>query len=345
MAIAIPDLFIRADASSTIGTGHFMRCLALAQFWRDHQGQVTFVGQYPDALARRLEPEEISIHRIRAVHPDPADAEETLKLIPPHAPVVLDGYHFDEAYQHLMIREGRRVLVIDDTGHLEGYAGHALLNQNINAEDVIYNRAPDTRLLGTSYVLLGRAFRRRRDERDRAQPDIAKNLLITMGGADPNNDTLRLLNALAATDGVDLSIRVVAGAANAHIPQLQEFCDRHDNRYELIIDTDDMSKLMAWAHIAVAASGSSCWELAYLGVPSILVSIASNQIAIGKGMESRGAVVYTGHSEDVDWSLVAESTLSLAHDSQRRNDLKTAAIALVDGKGVERVAATLGFDV
>ena len=37
------SLVIRVDADSKIGMGHLMRCLALAQAWKDAGGKVMFV--------------------------------------------------------------------------------------------------------------------------------------------------------------------------------------------------------------------------------------------------------------------------------------------------------------
>ena len=48
-------LIIRADANSRIGTGHLMRCLALAQAWKDSDGRVIFITACESAgLLQRL---------------------------------------------------------------------------------------------------------------------------------------------------------------------------------------------------------------------------------------------------------------------------------------------------
>lgn len=334
-------VYFRVDASSRMGTGHFMRCLALAQYFRDQNRGVTFIGQFPRSLAQRLEREGISTHGLTAPHPDPADAKEVLALIQPHAAIVLDGYHFDPQYQSTLASEAQRLLIIDDTGHLDGYNGDVLLNQNVNAEDVIYLNAPSKQLLGTRYALLGRALRHRHSERNRPLPRVARNILITMGGADPNNDTAALLDEFAKENHTSLNIRIVAGAANPHQAQLRQFCALQGPNYDLVVDTDDMPALMIWADIAIAASGTTSWELAYLGVPSIFVAIAPNQEAIGEGIESRGAGVYIGRSEGIHWGQITDAALSLAQDSRRRSNIRDAATDLVDGDGVVRVAASL----
>ncbi len=341
MAAEKSHLYIRVDAGAGLGTGHFMRCLALAQYWHDEGGQATFLGAYPAALSHRLQVERISAHAITAAHPDERDVEETVAMIPPGVPVVLDGYHFDAAYHYRLGENGRRLLIVDDTGHLDAYGGDMLLNQNVNAGAVEYRTAPATRLLGTRYALLGRPFRDWADERATAQPKHARNLLVTMGGADPNNDTLNALRALADTNVAGFSVRVVAGAANSHVDDLRSFCDTGTLNCELVVDTTEMPSLMAWADLAIAASGSTCWELAYMRVPTVYVAIAANQAAVGEGMASQGAGVYIGLRAQFDWGHVAETALALATDRDRRFELAEAAGMLVDGQGVVRVAEKL----
>ena len=141
MSTAAEHLYVRVDASSRTGLGHFVRCFALGQHWRDARCDVTFVGSYPEPLAMMLEAERIAAAAVPRPHPDERDLPATLEAIPDGALTVLDGYHFDHEYQKALA-ESRRLLVIDDVGHLPAYAGAALLNANLAAAEVEYAHAP-----------------------------------------------------------------------------------------------------------------------------------------------------------------------------------------------------------
>ena len=333
-------LFFRVDADTESGTGHFMRCLALAQHWRDRYGPVSFAGRFPKALERRLEQEAIATLSISETYPDQQDLKESLAFFSKESRVVVDGYHFDASYHDAIAAAGHRLTVIDDTAHLDRYGGQILLNQNVYADELDYSDAPDKRLLGLRFALLSREFRSYADRRKNDSERAARNLLVTMGGADPGNDTLSALRALADANAV-FDVRVVAGAANRDIESIHDFCGSQPGNYELLVDTKEMPAIMDWADLAIAAAGTTSWELLYMGVPTVFVAIAANQEPIGTGIAKRGAGKYLGHRENLDWSLVAETSLALAADNNERRSLTDAGRGLVDGDGVVRVAEEL----
>ena len=133
----MPDsLIIRADASPPIGTGHVMRCLALAQQWQQKNGAVFFVSaEITPTLSERLKAESMETAVITAAPGSIEDAEQTLA----HASaceatwIVADGYVFGVAWQKHIKDSGLRLLVIDDYGHSEHYHADIILNQNASA--------------------------------------------------------------------------------------------------------------------------------------------------------------------------------------------------------------------
>ena len=117
-------LLVRTDSTTAIGTGHIMRCLALAQGWQDAGGDVTFaVARLGDALHRRLADENVAIVELDAPPGSRLDAEATVG----HARqvgadwIVADGYEFGAAYQQCVQEAGLKLLVLDDHGHAEHY--------------------------------------------------------------------------------------------------------------------------------------------------------------------------------------------------------------------------------
>jgi UDP-2,4-diacetamido-2,4,6-trideoxy-beta-L-altropyranose hydrolase len=138
-------LIIHADASTEIGTGHLMRCLALAQAWKDAGGQITFISACQnESLLQRLRDEKFNVHVLGHPYSDSSDWDYTKNILAayPSAWVALDGYHFNEAYQQRVKEAGHRLLVIDDMAHLKHYYADILLNQNLHAEQLHYSCEP-----------------------------------------------------------------------------------------------------------------------------------------------------------------------------------------------------------
>src|SRR5215208_338295 len=152
-------MLVRADASAEIGTGHVMRCLALAQAWQENKGTAHFAfASMTPALEAQLRAENMAITSLDASPGSDEDATQTIALAERAGAewIVVDGYHFDALYQKAIKEANLRLVFMDDYGHASRYWADVVLNQNIYANDALYlNREPDTQLLlGTRYVLL-----------------------------------------------------------------------------------------------------------------------------------------------------------------------------------------------
>ena len=302
---------IRADASTAIGWGHAMRCLALAQALPQRP---TFVmDDPPAAFVARAEPD--------------ADVVALGDPLPDADWVVIDGYHLGTDYQRAVREAGARVLVIDDHGHLDRYEADILLNQNLGAPDY-RNRAPGARLLlGPRYALLRREFR---DVPARATRDVACRVLVTLGGSDPDNVSSRVLEGLGSV-ALPLEVQLIAGAGNPHVDALARAPG-----VELVVDAHDMPARMAWADLAVTAAGSTSWELARTGTPQLAIAIADNQRPVIHGLTEAGLAIDLGVGD------VAGAVEALARDRPRREAMSARGRELVDGRGALRVVAAMG---
>jgi UDP-2,4-diacetamido-2,4,6-trideoxy-beta-L-altropyranose hydrolase len=318
-----------------------MRCLALAQGWQDIGGEVVFVmAESTPAVESRLKAEGMGIERIDA---EPGGVRDTTLVCAlarerSAAWVVLDGYRFGADYQWSLKAESHRVLFVDDNGHAKYYSADLLLNQNVHACENIYQyRSNDTRLLlGPKYAMLRREFASWRNWK-RTISATGRRLLISFGGSDSVNFTLRVLEALHddTFDGVD-SV-VVVGGNNPHLQSLEQSAEKCADRIRLTRDASNMPELMAWADCAVAAAGATCWEMCFLGLPALLVDLAPNQFATARRLSELGVDLHLGGAQDVSSSVLLEELQRLLHSAERRARMSEAGRELVDGLGVSRV--------
>jgi len=344
------NLFIRADATTAMGTGHVMRCIALAQSWQDHGGKVTFLTHCESAsIQQRIRQEGFDFIPIETPHPDPNDLTKTLSILsnstsPTNASLlVLDGYHFTPEYQKAIRDAGIRLLVIDDMNHLSDYHADIILNQNIHAPTLKYSSDESTvLLLGCKYVLLRREFIKYRNWK-REIPEIAKKILVTMGGSDPNNVTLKVVRALNRLNHLDLEVKIVAGTANLNISSLEKELHLSPFNCELLCDVNNMPELMAWADIAISSAGSTCWELAFAGTSSLVITIADNQKEVGEGLEKMGMIKYLGYYKNLSSAeFKKELELFIKNHNERRNVAQRLQ-GLVDGRSMERIIEIIDF--
>ena len=340
-------LLIRADASVSIGTGHIMRMISLAQSWQDGGGEAVFLcAEITPSLEARLRVEGFLLEKIQASLGSLEDLEATCALAARYGAdsiaVALDGYQFDADFQIGLTKAGCRLLVMDDYGHAAFYHADWVLNQNISAREELYaRRAPHTRLLiGTKFALLRREFLKYSGWQ-REIPEIARKVLVTLGGADPDNVTGKVIEALSP---MDIEVKVVVGGSNPHLPELQQAVESMKTqpaKIDLVINPTDMPGLMAWADLAIAAGGSTAWELAFMGLPSLFVILAENQVGIATELESAEFGVCLGRGADFDNEVFQIALRRVLKNPAQRNKTSIAGRNLVDGMGCHRTLCQL----
>ncbi|MDZ8085258.1 MAG: UDP-2,4-diacetamido-2,4,6-trideoxy-beta-L-altropyranose hydrolase [Nostoc sp. DedQUE12b] len=335
------NLVFCVDACTQIGTGHLMRCLALAQAWQNTEKQAIFLmSNSVPALEQRLLSEGIKVVHLSVSWGSIEDARETASFARQLDAnwLVADGYHFGAEYQRVIKDAGLSLLFIDDYAHADHYYADVVLNQNIYAHEGLYtSREPYTQLLlGVKYALLRREFWQWRGWK-RETPTIARKILVTLGGSDPNNVTLKVIKALQLVELDALETVVVVGGSNPHDEQLQSAS--LDSRFPIHLkrNVTNMPELMAWADVAIAAGGSTSWELAFMGLPSIVLVLADNQRAIAQKLNEMGVSVHLGWHEDVSAAEIASAVAHLLRAAHTRVEMTRCGQELVDGEGSKRV--------
>ncbi len=301
------SIIIRADASDKIGAGHVMRCLALAQAWLDAQGDATFVcHNLPKSLRRRLDHDGVNILHSAGAPGSSEDAKQILKIAAEQKAnaIVVDGYIFGQVYQDKIAEFAGYSLTVDDYGHLSRYRTRFVLNQNLGASEVQYvNRDESTELLlGTAYALIRREFLHH-PERNRIRDGSVSRILVTLGGSDPHNVTETVVRGLRLLPRQDLTFRILAGFQENRCACIAALT-ADDSRFEILPAADDMASQYAWADFAIAAGGSSNWEMCLFNLPRMLVVTAQNQVVIANSLSNANAIVpsksyLTIKSEDV----------------------------------------------
>lgn len=341
-------IVFRTDGNTSIGTGHAMRCLALAQACRDCDVDVALASaELPAAIARRWSAEGVPQHSVSEIPGSLEDANWTARLSRELDVrwVVVDGYRFSPEYHRRLKELGCTVLSIDDRGSAGPFCADIVLNQNAYADQGFYPDAGASArlLLGLPYLLLRREFCENAGRHKRLAPLRAAKLLVTLGGSDPDNATRTVLESLRLLNGTPSEARVIVGASNPHAAAVSALAASVPVSVEIVRDAERPSESMEWADFAVAAAGTTAWELAFMGVPFLALTIAGNQRPVAESLARREVAVNLGPANELSSETLARHICRLAGDPESRRRMSAAGRRLIDGQGAFRVIQALGL--
>jgi UDP-2,4-diacetamido-2,4,6-trideoxy-beta-L-altropyranose hydrolase len=336
-------LVLRPEASPSIGTGHLMRLLALGQAWLDAGGHVrVLAGDAPGPLLDRLRAEGFDVDQASDVgSPDPRLL--AILTADPDARAVIDSPHIGVPDLAALAGVADRVLVMDDIATLPHYPVAWVVNQNAHADRAAYPAESGPRyLLGLRYVVLRREFARLSAARPVAAR--ARHLLVSFGGADPGGMTLRAVHALERLPAAlrsDLDVRVVVGVANPAGEALERAVSASSITIALARDVRDMASQMVWADIALSSGGTTVWELARSGCPTLVVETAPPELLLAQGLARVGLFDRLGPAATLDDGEIATAIARRIDDDRWRSEMAIMGPRLVDGQGASRVISAL----
>ncbi len=302
-----------------------MRCLAMARSVIRSKRQVSFaIATDAGPLHERLAALGCEVTKVPHVPGSMEDAIYTAKIAKDRkaSHLLLDGYHFSADYQSIFVGKGLRTLFVDDNSEQQFYHTDYVVNPNSYADKRLY---PSKKLASHTQLLLGLKYCSLRDEFVGMPPkshtpikDFAR-VLVTLGGGDPDNNVLKVIQALQSVN-LPIEATIVAGPHNPHYEGLLKAV-RQDRSIVLIQQTDDMASLMAHAHIAISAGGGTAYELIAMLTPFLVIVTAENQRAFAEDAHAKGMALNLGWHEQATPADIRKGVESLLANSQLRSNI------------------------
>ncbi len=337
----------RVDASLLIGSGHVMRCLVLAEGLSKKGYDISFACTPLDGdmrafiVARGFEvitlpaPQKVLTPKHDADYiawlqkSITQDAKDFIAAITTVDLVITDHYAIGVKWQKQVKNSlGCRLLAIDDLARQ--HQADLILDQTLDREEKDYAISNTRVLVGSEYALLHSNFASKREQAfSRKLTSDQPKILVSMGGIDAPNATLKVLKSLH--DKIDAQFTVLLSPRAPHFQQVKEWCLLHSNvtHNEFI---SDMASLMLEHDIAIGAPGTTSWERACLGLPNIIIPIAENQKFICEQLLKKKASVVV---EVVDISH--ELVNAYQEIVNNWTEFKLANLVICDGAGTRRI--------
>ncbi len=194
---------------------------------------------------------------------------------------------------------------------------------------------------GADFIIIGENFLRASKLEGRVGPGSPGStgplrVLVTMGGSDPNGLTELVADALHGMDALEAVL--VMGPAFRPSKGFERFIASNPTGFSFLSGVRDLAPLMARTDLAFTAMGTTAYELAYMGVPSVLIGNYPEDLLDLDRLESMGICRSLGFYRDVKDEDIRRVTERFAEDRDELKAVSTKAGKLVDGCGAERVA-------
>lgn len=315
------EAYILTEAGQTAGLGHMARCTSLQQAFEERGIKSKLIVNGDAASSRSA----------TLYFNWPAAPERLFAIIEDADIVVVDSYLADLELYERITASGCVTLYLDDFRRID-YPGGIVLNGAPFAEELGYPEGKGiTYLLGTRFVLLRKEFW---DVRARKTWGGIDKLLITFGGNDIRNMTPKVLELLAG-NYPELCKHVVIGNLFENRVEIQQCADAGTKLF-FHPDAGAMKSIMLEADVAISAGGQTLCELARVGIPTIAVITADNQVNNVEGWQRNDFVINAGWYDSPEISEKIHNGLRLLESMQARHRMSEAGRRLVDGQGARR---------
>lgn len=352
------NVFIRVDASNEIGSGHLMRCLTLAEKLRLQGANVTFISrEHVGHLCDLIEAKKFFVLKLPAPNKDwkiplltphsswlgvpwAIDAKETRSLLQGHSVdlLIIDHYAINYEWECMLKDMVKNIMVIDDLADRKHLCDF-LLDPTVLVDPDRYQALvpPQCRqFLGPGYVLLRPEFY---DEKDQIElrTGLVRRILIFFGGYDHTNETGKALSSFLALARSDIEVDVVVGQQNIHKYKLREICEQYSNLH-FHCQVNNMASLMRLAELAIGAGGTTVWERCFLGLPTIVWSIAENQQYTCEILGKMKVIKYLGALHKVCPASLTKQLNSLIENEHERLEMSQLATQLMGNNRINSQA-------
>jgi UDP-2,4-diacetamido-2,4,6-trideoxy-beta-L-altropyranose hydrolase len=335
-------VLFRVDASSVMGMGHVMRCLAIAEAVVDSGGKALFVMFDPiPSISAMIFNIPARLIRLKVKPNSIDDLNELRQLISTHKPIVtvVDGYHFSDSY-HSTLAKSVPTAVLWDSANRGEIPVDVIIDASPNAPADEYRRiAPHAILmLGSQHALIRRDIRKAAFETYKSLEDRHK-IVLSFGGSDPLNLCMSVLPELAHRLPENIEITVLVGPTYPLQQELKNLAGRlgSPDRINVIINPTSVAKLFCSAGLVVSAAGGTIGELVALRIPALSVIVADNQIAA-----SVNGPYPTLDGRTFESAVrISETAVNLWEDLNKRESLIQDLLPSLDCLGAIRVATTL----
>lgn len=329
---------IRCITETSKGFGNFNRSFTLSKTLKKFGLRPIFFINENKVVIRELQKHRLEFVIIPKSRNITNEANKIATLLKKLAikHIVFDMREYGEKISKRFYKHGFVTILIDDAWVKNAYA------------DIIVNGTPIKKyhsyhkinrncklLLGTKYWITDENFRKNRKKISEIYARKKYHVAISMGGADFNNITKKIVKPLLKINHIQFTI--IVGPFYDDLIALKKIIRNHTN-FTLVSSPQKIWKIFHKSDLIISAAGSTLFELATQGIPTLTVEAIKHQIPYAEFFASKGFSYNLGWWKNLNYDSLDKRIWEILNDVQTRKKMSLKGTKIFDGKGILRIA-------
>jgi spore coat polysaccharide biosynthesis predicted glycosyltransferase SpsG len=324
------NVLFAAKGGENIGLGHIKRSLAIAKHIRkNYDCNIAFVVNKDNALLKLLDENGFEHFIIDGISVD--QLAVAVELFNPFITVFDIKEDVSGGIRYLM-QKGIRTCLFDNITDARKHANIVIYPVGHFQDSLDWSGFAGRKYIGAEYFPLDEKFLEYNIKKNTSKKRF--NILVTMGGSDPNSITFRVIKALEDLENIDITVLI---GPSFKLENVEEISKSVNVNIKLKHNVSNVAEFMANADIAITAFGITLYELAYMGLPAIIIyNYLSDKTEVDI-FQKLGTSISPGYYKDVNVKDILAAVCQLMENEALRKMMELKGKALVDGKGIERI--------
>ncbi len=330
-------VIFRADGGASLGMGHVVRSLALADMLKDDFSIAFAIQQTDKSVINKISESTNEIIVLPHTNNFSEDASDFYSHINPLDIIVLDGYNFKTDYQKTVKASNAKLVAIDDL-HAWHHVADAIINHADDIQKSDYSAEPYTKFfLGLNYILLRKEFLT--TSLITKKVNTISKVFISMGAGDINNLSLKFTHALLNVKGIT-EIHLMLGLINPNLQTIQDLIKKN-TQVKIIahfnINAKELKKLLQSCDVAICPASTIALECCAAGIGLISGYTAENQLGILKTLIKYNSAVDFKNLNQLSIEDIRINFEKLFQDTEMLNELIKNQSKMIDARSPERL--------
>lgn len=317
---------IITEGGHKYGLGHVTRCFALYQEFVRRGISPELIMQGDDELR------DIVTNGKCQTFDWMVEKDRLFTIIDKADIVVVDSYLANRKFYEEMSKRTATLAYIDDNARID-YPRGIVVNGSLNARHLPYPRSKGIKyLLGPQYACVREEFRAVSKKTIKKK---VKSVMVIFGGSDVKNVTPKILKLLV-NDFPDFTKNVVIGKKFHNTKEILKEKDDKTN-FLFYPNAKELAKTMVASNVAISAAGQTLYELFRVGVPTITIAVADNQLQEARYAHTLHLSEHVGYWNGRATLSAVAAALERLKETTLRMERSKRSKKMIDGKGASRI--------